>query len=295
MQNLVLVDKNSIARAWHAATVMKTDEGFQTQAVYGIVITMMRLKEKFKDRQIIVLDDGRADFRYQLYPQYKGNRKPKDAKAQAQMEAYYAQRDYINKILFALGVPKFKAPNYEADDIAGYICTNKKDREVALITSDKDWLLLISDGVEWFDLRKHAYVNKDCFYSATKVFTPEQFLMKKCLMGDRSDNINGVGGIGEMRATTLAMQYSTFENFLASFSKTPKHSTWETKLFESKEAHEIYARNQKLMDLRHKTIDLNQIQKSVSKFNEDEFFNLCSELQFNSLIAELKKIKELFK
>lgn len=294
MNRVYLVDKNSVCRAWHCATTLKTSTGIETQAVMGIITTLLKIKSIDKNNKIMVLDDGHATFRYEIYPEYKGNRAPKDEKAKQRNEAYYAQAPFIDKALDALGVMKVRAENYEADDLAGWICTKNNQQKFTLVSSDKDWLILLSPNVDWFDMRANKLIELKTLVYQTNSANPEAFLMKKALMGDPSDNIKGVGGFGEKRATEVSNKYGTLDNLLGHFSDEDMKKAWFKKLVTSEEMHEIYRRNIMLMDIRHKYLPniLMETQKSV--FDENKFLELCSELEFNSFISQILKFKELF-
>lgn len=290
MRNLVLIDKNNLGRRSNAQSVLKTSSGFQTQAVFGFIRTLISLKKEYRDRDFIVLDDGRADFRFNLYPAYKGNRKPLTLAKQAELNAYTAQKPFIDQAVYLLGIARLCASNYEADDLAGLLCSKRGNREVTLVSGDKDWLLLIDKGVEWFDPKTKVHINHLNFQGKTGVFTPEQFLFKKCLMGDTSDNINGVGGIGEERATDMALHYSNFNNFLLNKPR----NRYEQALFDSKEKQETFKRNLLLMNIRNPQIDTSKTYMSKGTFEGDAFYKLCENLEFNSFLAHFDIFETLF-
>lgn len=277
------------------AVTMKTQSGFQTQAVFGMARTVIELKTRYPKDQLIVLNDGHADFRYEIYPQYKANRKPKSIEDEMRFIAYKAQSKYIKRLFETLGVPSLLCLNLEADDLASFLVTRKADRKVKLITSDRDWLLMVRDGVDWFDLRKNFYITKNDLYAKTGVYTVNQFLVKKALMGDASDNINGVGGFGEKRASNFALNYHGLEDFINKAKHKEKLTSYEKHLFESQEAQSIYARNLKLMDIRErKTIDKDKLVRVDGKFDENAFLDLCEELELKTFIYKIKAIRSLF-
>lgn len=211
----ILVDGNSIGYACHHATTLSVG-GQQTQAILGFIKAVRQLRISHPTASILVLWDGKAEFRYELHPTYKGDRRS-TPKQEAEHQAYKSQVPHIQRALTALGISQVVCYNLEADDLAGVFVprfTAKPDGEVLLISGDCDWQQLVRERVTWRDLRSDdRIVNVHNFFEKTGYKTPYSFLEGKCLHGDSSDCISGVGGIGEGTAPLLLAEHGSVRNF----------------------------------------------------------------------------------
>ena len=211
MKKVILVDGNNLMfRSFYATlysgSIMTNKEGFPTNALYGFVNMINKIVNEEKPEYIMVAFDIGKTFRHEKYDYYKGKRDetPDDLKKQFPI---------AKKILTAMGIKYFEINGYEADDIIGTFA--KKIDETpefigTIVSSDKDLLQLISDDVEVKLLKQKDYIrmNKEQFYS-TYGLEPIKMIDLKSLMGDPSDNIPGVKGIGEKTAIKLLQQYKT--------------------------------------------------------------------------------------
>jgi len=204
-ENLMIVDGLNIAFRWRYKKVPYYTNDY--------VRTVESLAKSYNCGNIIILADGGSVYRKNLYPEYKANRKEKykdqtDAEKK-EFEVFMAEFANAFKRLENKGYLVIRQNGLEADDLAAWIVGKRKDfsvGEIWLISSDKDWDLLIQDGVSRFSTvtRKETTVdNWDEHYD----FEPEHFLTFKCLAGDTGDNIPGISGIGPKRATQLIEQY----------------------------------------------------------------------------------------
>ena len=204
-ENLLIVDGLNIAFRWRYKKVPYYTNDY--------VRTVESLAKSYDCGNIIILADGGSVYRKNLYPDYKANRKEKykdqtDAEKK-EFEVFMAEFANAFKRLEDKGHLVIKQGGLEADDLAAWIVGKKKDFSIGdiwLISSDKDWDLLIQDGVSRFSTvtRKETTVdNWDEHYD----FEPEYFLTFKCLAGDTGDTIPGISGIGPKRATQLIEQY----------------------------------------------------------------------------------------
>ena len=211
----ILTDGNSIGYANHHATTLSVG-GQQTQAILGFIKTMRQLRMSYPTASILVLWDGKAEFRYDLHPGYKGDRHS-TPKQEAEHQAYKSQVPHIQRALQLLGISHVVCYNLEADDLAGVFVprfTAKPDGEVLLVSGDCDWQQLVRERVVWRDLRSDdRIVNIHNFFEKTGYKTPYAFLEGKCLHGDNSDCISGVGGIGEGTAPLLLAEHGSVRNF----------------------------------------------------------------------------------
>lgn len=215
MSKTNIIDGNSIGHAAHRATKLSVG-GRPTQAIFGFIKTMRDMKVKHKDFTPMVLWDGRAQWRFDLHPLYKSNR-DNDPKKVAEREAYQQQKPTIIEALASLGIRQVTVATHEADDMAGYFVgqlTAKPGNEIILSTGDHDWMQLVRPGVTWMDHRDEAkIVTFDKFHEKTGYATPYAFLEGKCLHGDTSDVISGVGGIGEDGAPLVLAEFGSVREF----------------------------------------------------------------------------------
>ncbi len=213
MKKVILVDGNNLMfRSFYATlysgATMTTKDGFPTNALYGFVNMMNKIITEEKPEYIMVAFDIGKTFRHEKYDYYKGKRDetPADLKKQFPI---------AKKILNAMGIKYFELEGYEADDIIGTFAKKIDENDDfigTIISSDKDLLQLISDDVDVKLLKPKDYIrmNRDVFFE-TYGIEPIRMIDLKSLMGDASDNIPGVKGIGEKTAIKLLTEYGTLD------------------------------------------------------------------------------------
>lgn len=220
-----------------------------TDFVDSYINLVESLKKSYKaTRVIITCDQGSSSYRKAIYPAYKANRTEKQAlQTDLEKEEFMAFFEEFNRAMDACAelYPFFRYDKVEADDIAAYIVgILPKNATVWLISSDKDWDLLINDKVSRFSYvtRKETTIDNweehyDC--------SPEQYISIKCLMGDDGDNVKGVDGIGPKRASDLIKQYGSVFDIIAEIPIASKYK-YITNLNAAKD---ILMLNCQLMDL----------------------------------------------
>lgn len=208
---LVLIDGNSIIyRAFFALPLLNNDKGVYTNAVYGFTTMLLRILEEEKPTHMLVaFDAGKTTFRHKTYKEYKGGRQKTPPELSEQFPL-------MKELLDAFQIAHYELELYEADDIIGTLSTigEKDDWEVTVISGDKDLLQLVSDHVTVHVTRKGiSEIDKYTPESLEEKMgiRPEQVIDMKALMGDSSDNIPGVPGVGEKTALKLLKQYPTLE------------------------------------------------------------------------------------
>ncbi|MDR9847120.1 hypothetical protein [Herbaspirillum huttiense] len=219
MAKTLLIDGNSIGYAAQQATKLNAN-GMETQAAFGIIKTLHKQRVQNPSFRPIVLWDGRADWRFNLHPDYKSNRKDTPEKLQMK-EAYAKQRPFIGNLLRHLGITQMTWKTAEADDLAGYLVghmASQPDTEIGLISGDEDWLQLVRQTdrakVWWCDPRGETkLVTPATFYKHTGCLTPFAFLESKILQGDTSDVVSGVGGIGATGAPQFLAEFGSVREF----------------------------------------------------------------------------------
>ena len=288
MSNTVMIiDGNSICRAAHNGTKLTVGK-IQTQAIFGTIRTVRGLIEKYPGAKILILWDGKAQWRKAIYPDYKGNRKPKDAKAAAHDDAYKAQSAFVRKSLQLLGVRQMFALTHEADDMAGVFSQrlSKAGNPILLVTRDHDWLQLINPNVRWYSPIDDYLVDTNSFTKFTGYFGIDAFLEGKAIQGDTSDNIAGIDRVGKGTAPKILAEFGSMEKFYSQCDS----GVFKPRLkihtnLNAPEGREIFKRNMKLMDLRNvPTPDSKDIVIIQPEYNEEKFRLLCEKLAFVSIL-----------
>ncbi|MBC7326050.1 MAG: DNA polymerase I, partial [Moorella sp. (in: Bacteria)] len=212
---LLLVDANSIIhRAFHALPPLKTSGGVQTNAVYGFATMLQKALEMVApDYVVVAFDHSKITFRHDLYDAYKGTRPETDPELRPQFAL-------VKRLLAAWKLATCEVEGFEADDLIGTLSRKgaAAGMEVLILTGDRDALQLAGDGVKVLLMRRGLsqveLMDREAIKKAYGL-EPGQLVDVKALMGDTSDNIPGVPGIGEKTAVLLVSQYGDLEGVLA--------------------------------------------------------------------------------
>jgi DNA polymerase-1 len=305
MTGFILVDGNSLGHAMHNGTTLHVGT-FETQAVFGFVKAIRDLIVRMPDRRLVVLWDGKAEWRYAIHPEYKGNRKARTPEQAAKSAAYKAQVPFIQASLERLCIEQKLNYKVEADDLAGYLTPKLAAKgPVLLVTGDGDWKQLIGPNVTWHDPRHDLTVTEANFFDNTGYKTPGSFLDGKCLTGDTSDNIPGVGGIGEQKAPEFIAEFGSVAGFLAIVDegtyeprarKSAKAKSLHPEQFlASPEGRQVYERNLKLMNLLEAPHPSPEHQHVFRReFSSEGFKAICSRLAFISIIRDFNNFVRPF-
>lgn len=208
MEKLVLIDGNSlINRAFYAMPLLTTRSGIYTNAVYGFMNMFFKMYSDIKPDYVAVAFDLKAPtFRHKMYREYKGTRKPMPEELRPQIPL-------LKETLNAMGVATLEKEGFEADDIIGSVAKSA-DIYTVIFTGDRDSFQLVDENVSVYFTKKGIteteIYNADNFYDKTGIF-PSQVIELKALMGDSSDNIPGVKGVGEKTAISLIKEYGTID------------------------------------------------------------------------------------
>lgn len=205
MKKLFVVDGNSIInRAYYGIRPLTTKDGIHTNAVYGMITMLEKQLEAVQpDICVIAFDRKEPTFRHKAYAEYKAGR-------HASPDELRMQFPYAKECAAAMGFTVAEQPGYEADDILGTLSAQAVDNgyEAYLLTGDRDALQLISDNITvLLATNKETVVFDRAKFIEEYGVTPEQFVDVKALMGDSSDNIPGVAGVGEKTALKLISEY----------------------------------------------------------------------------------------
>ncbi len=284
MKKIILVDGNNLLfRSYYATAyqgvIMKNSKGFPTNALYGFVNMMNKIIHEENPNYILVAFDKGKTFRHDKYDSYKAGRSecPEELKLQFPV---------AKEILNAMGIKYFEIDNYEADDIIGTISkiVDLEDEFIAtIVSSDKDLLQLVSDEVTVKLLKSndHIMVTPDKFREMYQV-DPIRMIDLKALMGDASDHIPGVKGIGEKTAINLLAKYGTLQNLyenLDSVSGKTKEKLADDKenAFMSYDLATIY---------RDVEIPFSLEDCKYEGIKKEELLSYLQELEFHSLIKK---------
>ena len=216
-EKIVLIDGHSILnRAFYGVPDLTNSEGLHTNAVYGFLNIMFKILDEEKPEYLTVTFDVHAPtFRHEMYAEYKGTRKP-------MAEELRQQVPVIKEVLTAMNIEIIEKAGLEADDLLGTISRSceEKGLDVAIISGDRDTLQLATEHVKIrIPKTKQGRTEVEDYYAADVKekygVTPTEFIDVKALMGDASDNIPGVPGVGEKTATKIITEYGSIENAYA--------------------------------------------------------------------------------
>ena len=277
----ILVDgSNFIYRAFYALPQLTAPDGNPVGAVYGFCSMLISLLGKHEsDLFCVALDAGRDTFRKEIYHEYKNNRDetPADLKSQFPI---------LIEACRAFGVPVIETVGYEADDIIATIATklSRQNYEVRIIASDKDLMQLIDENIYLFDPIKSKVIKEKEVLEKYGV-EPHQMVSLQALMGDSTDNIPGVQGVGPKTAAKLLNQFQLLENIYNEIEKVTPQKLKE-KLINQKDMVEI---SEKLVTLcRNVPIDEDFSNFKIN-LDPEETKNFLDKYKFNSLVKRFEK------
>ncbi|WP_213407330.1 DNA polymerase I [Staphylococcus pettenkoferi] len=212
MSKLVLVDGNSLSfRAFYALPLLQNKAGIHTNAIYGFAMLLEKiLKEEQPDHFLVAFDAGKTTFRHQTYGDYKGGRQKTPPELSEQFP-------YIRQLLDAYQIKHYELDNYEADDIIGTLSkeADQAGIDTIIITGDRDLTQLATDRVTIYYTKKGVtdvdHYTPEFIAEKYNGIQPKQIIDMKGLMGDTSDNIPGVAGVGEKTALKLLNQFESVE------------------------------------------------------------------------------------
>ncbi|MCP4482289.1 MAG: DNA polymerase I [bacterium] len=215
MKNLYIIDGNAyMYRAFYAIPHLNNSKGIPTNAVLGFLKTLIKILQNnimADDGICVCFDVARQTFRTEIYPQYKAHRDkmPDDLVKQVPL---------IKESLMILGIKTFEMPGFEADDLIATIAQHAKVKKVKIISTDKDILQMINEKIAVMPIPKE-YIIDETYFRQKFSFAPINMLDYLSIMGDSSDNIPGVRGIGKKGAKDLIIEYHSVENILIHLEK----------------------------------------------------------------------------
>ena len=295
MKKLVAIDGNSIMnRAFYGimnSKLLMTSDGTYTNAIFGFLSILLKLLNDENPDYICVAFDLKAPtFRHKKYDGYKATRKGMPDELRMQMPI-------IKDILRAMNIKILEIEGYEADDILGTLAKYGEDNgiEVLLLTGDRDALQLVSDNVTVRIPTTRMGKTESTDYTPSVVsekfgIVPKEFIETKSLMGDSSDNIPGVPGVGEKTAFSLITKYHNIDAIYDALENGKELDGIKGKLKEKILANKDLAYLSKELGTiyREVPIEINEDEISKKEFNNDELYNLFLKLQLKSFIDKLE-------
>jgi len=286
-EKLVLIDGNAFCyRAYYAIKRLTSSKGFATNAIYGFTTMLNKIIEMHEPTHIAVAFDRKEPtFRHKKYKEYKITRKPMP-------DDLVTQIPYIKKIVAAYNIAVCELPGYEADDIIATVAkkAEKRDFQTLIITGDKDILQIVTPSIKVCDTHKEGLI-----YDETKIkerfsVGPGTITDLMALMGDSTDNIPGIPGIGEKGAVELIKEFGTLKNLLSNADKV-----------KSKAKKELIKQHAKLAEMSKELatldcdvpIDMDINKMRLTEPDKEKLLELFRELEFKSLINQFATRKEL--
>lgn len=285
MDKIILLDGNSLSyRAYYAMPALKNKKGLYTNSVYGFTLMLEKILEDTKPNYALVaFDKGKETFRHKSYEAYKGTR---DKTPTELVEQF----GYVRELIESYGIKYEEHFDYEADDIIGTYAkiAEKAGLEVIIVSGDKDLTQLASDNITVYYTKRGVteidhYTPE--FINEKYGLTPQQIIDMKGLMGDKSDNIPGIPGVGEKTAIKLLTEYETVENVLENIDNISGKKLKE-RLTEGKEDAIL---SKKLATIFTDVPVDNKIEDLTFKENREKKKELFEKLEFVSFLRKLSQ------
>ncbi|MBF2284431.1 DNA polymerase I [Staphylococcus epidermidis] len=286
MNKLVLIDGNSLSfRAFYALPLLSNHAGIHTNAVYGFAMLLEKIiKEEKPNHFLVAFDAGKTTFRHSKYSEYKGGRQKTPPELSEQFP-------YIRQLLDAYHIKRYELDNYEADDIIGTLSrqADEADFETIIITGDRDLTQLATDNVTIYYTKKGVtdvdHYTPEFIAEKYQGLVPKQIIDMKGLMGDTSDNIPGVAGVGEKTAIKLLNQFESVEGVYEHIDEVTAKKLKE-KLINSK-ADALMSKDLATINV-HSPIEVSlEDTKLTLQDDTAEKIELFKKLEFKQLLADI--------
>ena len=286
-KKIVLIDGHSILnRAFYGLPDMTTSKGEHTNAVLGFINIMFKILEEEKpDYLTVAFDTHHPTFRHEMFTEYKGTRK-------GMPDELHAQVPIIKEVLKAMKVMIIEKPGFEADDILGTLATKAEEAgdQVSVISGDRDLLQLASEKIKIRIPKTKRTGTEIEDYLASDVYntyhvTPKQFIDMKGLMGDASDNIPGVPGVGEKTAGKLIENYQSIENIYEHIDEMAQGKVTNS----LKENKELAFLSKELATIKVDCdIDIKLEDSTLGNLYNEEVYLIFKRLEFKNLLSRFQ-------
>lgn len=291
MEKIVLIDGHSILnRAYYGVPDLTNSDGLHTNAVYGFLNIMFKILDEEKPDYFAVAFDLKAPtFRHKMYEQYKGTRKPMQEELRQQVPV-------IKEMLEAMQVPLMMLEGYEADDLLGTVAKKAEadGLEAVVVSGDRDLLQLATDHIMIrIPKTKKGGTEIENYHTADVIekyqVTPIQIIELKALMGDSSDNIPGIPGVGEKTATKLVAEYGCIENAYAHVDEIKPNKARES----LRDHYDMAQMSKELATINiHSPFELDMEKARMTDLYTKEAFELCKKLEFKNMLSRFEVSQE---
>ena len=286
MRKLMVIDGNSIInRAFYGIRLLSNSEGVYTNALLGFLNILSRLREEGEPDGICVCFDLKAPtFRHKMYDGYKAGRKPMP-------EELAMQLPLLKELLDAMGIPRFELSGWEADDLLGTLSAriDEAGDRCVLVTGDRDSFQLVGGGTVLKYVTTKMGHPETVLYDGFKItldygISPEQFIDVKALMGDQSDNIPGVRGIGEKTALALIAEFGSLDGVYENLDSPSIKPAVKQKLTDGKES-AYMSRTLAIID-RNAPLKASLSDICDLRADSEKLYGLLSKLEMHSYIKK---------
>ena len=287
MEKIVLIDGHSILnRAYYGVPDLTNSEGLHTNAIYGFLNIMFKILDEEKPDYFAVAFDLKAPtFRHKMYDQYKGTRKPMQEELRQQVPV-------MKEMLEAMGVPLMMLEGYEADDLLGTVAKKAEadGLEAVVVSGDRDLLQLATERIMIrIPKTKKGGTEIENYHTRDVIekyqVTPIQIIELKALMGDSSDNIPGIPGVGEKTATKLVLEYGCIENAYAHVDEIKPNKARES----LREHYDMAQMSKELATINiHSPFQLDMEKARMTDLYTKEAFELCKKLEFKNMLSRFE-------
>ncbi|MFJ5768330.1 DNA polymerase I [Psychrobacillus sp. NPDC093180] len=288
-EKILLLDGNSLAyRAFFALPLLSNEHGIHTNAVYGFTLMLQKIMdEENPTHMLVAFDAGKTTFRHSTFGEYKGGRQKTPPELSEQFP-------YVRKLIDAYGIKRYELEMYEADDIIGTLSkqADAKGQQVVIVSGDKDLTQLATDRTTVYitrkgitDIEKYTPAHIEEKYG----LTPQQIIDMKGLMGDASDNIPGVPGVGEKTAIKLLKEHGSVEKLYEALDAVSG-----AKLKEKLVANEEQAKMSKILATIETSapIEVTLDDLTYNGPNMEEVVEIWKELSFKTLLEKSDFVAE---
>ena len=287
MEKIVLIDGHSILnRAYYGVPDLTNSDGLHTNAIFGFLNIMFKILDEEKPDYFAVAFDLKAPtFRHKMYGQYKGTRKPMQEELRQQVPV-------MKEMLEAMGVPLMMMEGYEADDLLGTVAKKAEadGLDAVVVSGDRDLLQLAAEHIMIrIPKTKKGGTEIENYRTADVIakyqVRPDQIIELKALMGDSSDNIPGIPGVGEKTATKLILEYGCIENAYAHVEEIKPNKARES----LREHYDMAQMSKKLATINiHSPFQLDMEKARMTNLYTKEAFELCKKLEFKNMLSRFE-------
>lgn len=289
MENFVIIDGSSLLnRAFYAIRLLSNKKGIFTNGIYGFLNMLDKINADYEPKYMcVVFDRKEKTFRKDIYDDYKGNRMKFPDELSVQFPI-------LNDILTKMGIKVLDKAGFEADDLAGTLTMiDDKDIKKLLITGDKDYLQLIKDDTDVIITKKG--VSEFDTYNIEKMnevygLSPDEFIDLKALMGDQSDNIPGIYGIGEKTALKILSEYRTIENLYNHIDELKINKT-NQRIIDGKDM--AFLSKKLATIVKDVDVSMNIDDYKINDADNDALREIFEELELNSRLNSLEGSKKI--